>query len=1007
MIKKFSFKSPAGPFFLSLLIAGASSSAYAGTIGIAEPATYSKAIFLQETVKGVVTDGVNPLAGVTVAVKGSAKATSTDVSGNFSIAAKKGDVIVFTSIGFSTVEEVVVGSVVNVVMTDGSSELDEVVVTGYSTQKKGNVTAAVATIDAAKLKDVASPNLGNMLQGKVAGVDITSSTGRPGDNPNIRIRGKSSIYSNVEPLWVVDGVIQHTVPNLNPSDVESMSILKDAAATTQYGSRGSNGVIVVTTKRAKQVGTSTLNASVKTGASYFNNGNFKLSDSRQLWDNFKSFTNQNQIPADVTEENVLKNDYDWVDNGTQAGNLTDVNLTYMGRTEKASIYAAGNYYTEKGSIKGFKYDRWSGRMNLDYEINDRLTIRPKINGTYTTTDDRQHSLYEMYLNMPWDNPYDANGKLINPKNTTLKWYGRDQSNYLYDLQYNYSKNEIFDLQVNGDFDYKISDYFTFVSTNNIAYYNSNLTGYVDPRSISGQEISGSIQNKNARRTVRFTNQMLKYARNFGKHAVSAFAAYEYMDYMYKDFGVTGKVIVPGTEVIGNAADFASKEGTKNEYAAQSGILNATYSYDDRYNLQGSYRYDGSSRFGSDVQYGSFYAFSAAWNVHRESFFDVSQFDYLRMRVSYGKVGNVPTALYGSYDTFKLDKQYDAIAVAYADNLGNPRLTWETSKDFNTGVEFGLLNRFNVTFDFYNKNTDGQILFVQLPITSGYTGYYDNIGAVRNRGVEFSVNADIFSKDSPFQWNLGFNIAKNDNKITQLRDGKEQPAGIKRYAEGRDIDSWYMRKWSGVDPANGDPLWERIDPATGEVSTTNEWNDATLQFVGTATPKYSGGITSGMKFKDFYLNANFVYSKGAYAYNMGRRHFDSDGAYPYYNQIVLQDGWSRWSPDNPNATHPAMIYGGNRNSNQESSRYLEDASFIRLRNVTLGYQLAESIAKKVKVKGLGIYVSGDNLWTGTKFSGQDPEVTLFQGVKPAGNTLGDGDNHYPTPRRFTIGVNVTL
>lgn len=954
-------------------------------------------------IAGIVQDQQGrPLPGVTISDISNPKvSTQSNAAGQFNLQVSGSDALLtFSFIGYAT-KQVKASPSMTVMLQEDIAQLDEIVVTGYSTQKKGNISAAVATVSAEKLKDASSPSVSNLLQGKLAGVDVTSATGRPGDNPNIRIRGRSSINSDIDPLWVIDGVIMHSIPNINPNDIESMSVLKDAAATAQYGSRGSNGVIVVTTKSAKELGTSMFTANLKTGFTRFNQGNFKLMNSQQLFDTFQQFGED----TGITDE-VLKNDYDWVKNGTQDGMLNDLSLSYMGRTDKVTIYGSANYYTEKGSVKGYKYDRWTGRLNLDYEVNKKLTLRPKIYTAYTSTDDRQHSLYEMYLNMPWDNPYDVNGKLINAQDAPV-WYGRDKSNYRYDLQYNYGKSNIFDFQFSGNFDYKFSEHLTFVSTNNITYYNSTDLSYTDPKSISGLANRGSVYNASARRVTRFTNQMLRYNQSFGKHDIGGFLAYEYMDYNYQDLSATGAGIVAGSEILGNAARALDFGGGKNDYSAQSVIVNGTYNYDNRYNVQASYRYDGSSRFGSEKRYGNFYSIGAAWNVHEEEFFQLEAINYLRLRGSYGKVGNVPSALYGSYGLYLLDKQYDDLPAAYPSQLTNNRLTWETSKSANIGLEFGLFNRLDFTLDLYNKNTDGLLHFVQLPVTSGYNGYYDNIGAVRNRGIEFSIGANIFDADKPFQWRIDFNIAKNSNKITELAGHKEQAAGNKRYAEGRDIDSWYMRKWVGVDPANGDPLWEKID--NGVVSTTNNYNSATLQFVGTATPKYAGGFSSNMNYKNFFLTATFAYSKGAFAYNSGRELFDSDGAYPYYNQIILRDDWSRWSPDNPNATHPRLVYNGGTNSNKTSSRYLEEASYLRMRNITFGYRVPQKFAQKLKIKAIDAYVSGDNLWTATKFSGVDPESALYPGIRKAGNDNVDGNatSSYPAPKRFTIGLNVSF
>jgi len=962
---------------------------------------------LQQQISGTVTDGQQAVSGATVSIKGTNTATSTDAQGKFSITAKNGDILVVKSLGYESQEILVSGSAVLVHLTIANAQLDEIVVTGYSTQKKGNITASIATISSDKLKDVTTPNVTGMLQGKVSGVEVVSGSGQPGSGSTIRIRGRNSISSGTNPLWVVDGIIMHGTPNINPNDIESMSILKDAAATTQYGSRGTNGVIVVTTKRATKDGESIVTANIKTGTSRFNQGKFKLMNSQEIWDYYKQFKNPQAIPDNVNED-VLKNDYNWLDNGTKTGIINDHSLTYLGKTEKTSIYSGVNYYKESGAVKGYEYQRLAGRLNIDHQISSRLTFKPKINVTYSSTDNKQHSLYDMFLNMPWDKPYDDNGNIINPQNAGVSWYGRDKRNYLYDLQYNYGKSNVFDIQSNLDFSYRISDAFTFESMNSLTFYNNRNMSYTDPKSNGGLSDGGRVYDFADNRITRFFNQMLKYQNTFGRHEVSGFVAYEYSDYKYSSLNAEGKGITPGSEILGNASSPRSIGGTKNDYAFQSGIIQGTYSYDSRYNFQASYRLDGSSRFGSDSRYGGFYSGSAAWNIHNESFFQVKEIDFLRLKASFGMVGNVPSSLYASYDIFKLDGQYNGTPAAYADVLENPKLSWEKSKDTNLGIELGLFNRLTLNADYYYKNTDGLLYFVQFPSTAGYRGYWENIGAIRNQGLELAIGVDVFPNDNPFQWHLDFNISKNNNRIKELKDGLEQPAGNKRYAEGRDIDSWYMRKWAGVDPANGDPLWYRVDKETGEVSTTNSYNNATLQYVGTSTPKYQGGFSSTMRYKSWSLNASFSYVKGAYAYNEGREYFDTDGAYPTYNQIKLINGWSRWTPENTNATHPAPIYNGGNNSNKTSSRYLEDASFLRLRNVTLGYQLPQTFAEKLKLKNLNVFASADNLWISTKFSGLDPEAALF----PANVSSTDGDrgnaiSQYPAPKRFTFGVNISF
>ncbi|WP_317195548.1 SusC/RagA family TonB-linked outer membrane protein [Echinicola shivajiensis] len=939
-----------------------------------------------------------PLLGVSILVKGTTTGTVTDFDGTFTLKGIAEDAVLQVSfIGFKSQEVPVNGlSQLEIVLEEDAQGLEEVVVTGYTSQKRENLTGSIAVVDGDKLKDVTSPNVSNMLQGKMAGVNIVASSGTPGSLPTIRIRGKNSIRSSVDPIWVVDGVIWHGTPNLNPADVASISVLKDAASAALYGSRGANGVVVVTTKSAKGADVSSINISAKTGVSTFNTGGFKISNSQDMYDLWGQFPNQSSVPDYYTED-LLNTDTDWLDLGTQAGTVQDYNISYTGTSGKARIYATGNYFKEEGSVKGYTYERLSGRFNVDYDVSEKFVFKPKLAATYTTTDSRQHSIYDMYRNLPWDNPYDEEGNIVNPQDGNTTWYGRDNRNYLYDLQWNYGESATFNILTNLDFQYDITDNLSFISTNNITYYNSESFGYTDPRSNGGLADNGRISNSMAKRITRFTNQMLSYTKNVGDHFINALVAYEYSDYGYNDLSATGKGIVPGAQIISSTSEPTSIGGTKNDYAFQSYLLNANYGYKSKYNAQVSFRRDGASRFGENNKYGNFFAISGSWNIHREDFFKSNAFTYLRLKAAYGGVGNTPSSLYPQYELYSLDAQYNGDPAAVPTTLGNQNLTWEKTYDSNIGIEFGLWERLDGVLEVYNKSTSGLLHFVPLPNISGYDGYYDNIGGVRNSGVEFTLGANVLNTASGFDWRLDFNIGKNVNEITELYEGRSQVSGQTIIEEGENIDTWYMRKWAGVNPEDGTPLWETVDPNTGEVSITGSYSAASLQKVGTSTPDFFGGLSSYMEFKNFYLNATMAYSKGAMVYHSARELFDSDGAYPTYNFMKLQDGWSRWSPDNPNATHPQPVFAGNNNAHKPSSRYLEDASFMRMRNITLGYTIPAQITEAWKINGLSAYISADNLFTITDYSGLDPEAAVN----------GDNSSPYPIPRRISFGVNLTF
>lgn len=953
----------------------------------------------EKQVSGTVTDAETgvPIPGVSVLVKGTSSGAATDFDGNFELNVDEDATLVFSYIGYENKEVLVAGqSELQISLVISAAQLDEVVVVAYGTQTREEVTASVSTIDAEELNDVTTTDVSTMMQGKVAGVQVVQGSGQPGSVPDVRIRGVSSIDGRVSPLWVVDGVIMHGTPNLNPNEIESLSVLKDASATSLYGSRGANGVVVVTTRTAKK-GRSELTLISKTGFSTFNSGNFEIMNSAQMYDYYRQFGDSfNQADTPWYNPELLSRDYDWVDKGTQTGVVQDHNLIFTAGEENSRTYISLGYYDETGTIKGYEYDKLSLRINHDHDIGERLTIKPKIALNYNTRESRQHSLYSMQTYMPWDSPYDASGEIVNPQEDGVPWIGRDKSNYLYDLQWNHSNSQEFNLYSNFDIEFKITDHLKFISTNGYTLYRADSKSYTDPASNSGRAEDGQLSQSTSRRITRFTNQMLKYMNNWGKHNLTALAAYEYNDYVYDDFSATGSGIVPGTDILNNAANPKSVGGFKNEYALQSMLFNANYGYDDRYMTQFSIRRDGASNFGENNQYGTFYSASVGWNIHNEEFFKVDAIDELKLRASYGAVGNRPSSLYPQYDLYNLSNTYNGIPVTTPSQLGNADVGWEKSYQTNIGIDAFLFDRIGLTFDYYIKDTSDLLYFIAIPDVTGYSGYWENIGGVKNDGFELFVDADLI-RSQDFQWSFNFNIGINNNQITELYEGEPIIKGNKRLNIGKDINTWFMRKWAGVDSQNGDPLWEIIDEETGEVTTTNNWNDATQQEVGTSSPDYYGGFGTSFAYKGINLSANFAYSKGNEIYNYSRELYDADGAYPTYNQQVLAEGWSRWQAPGDVATHPKPVYGGNKLSNKTSSRYLEDGSFLRMRNIRLGYTFDSQWVENLGMTNLNLYLSGDNLWTITDFSGMDPEV----GVGGTYNTL------YPVAKRLTVGISASF
>ena len=457
------------------------------------------------------------------------------------------------------------------------------------------------------------------MSGKAPGVQVTSGGGQPGAAGKVVIRGKSTVNGSTDPLWIVDGVIVGTdAGSLNPADIESMSILKDAASTAIYGSQGANGVIVVTTKKGK-IGKATINASVKMGVNQLHRGNMNMMNGEELYDYYKSFANQDALPSYFTED-LRNRNFDWWKEGTHLGFAQDYNVSVSGVSEKIKTYTSCGYYNEDGAVKGYDYIRYNLRFNVDYQATDWLTIKPKVWATRIDVMDQQQDLGAiMYVNFPWDSPYDENGDLIQQYRPT-DWVNSDATNYLYDLQWNYEKKTSYEFMGNFDFDIKFTDWLTFASVNSYKYNNILFKGYNDPRSKAGEADNGLLQDKTTTSYRVYSNQLLRFNKVFDKHSINAILAYEWNSYTREIKDQTAASFAPGFSVADVATTPKTIKGSQEEWAVQSYLFNANYAYDNRYLLSFSFRRDGASNFGEDAKYGNFFSVSGGWNIHQEEFF---------------------------------------------------------------------------------------------------------------------------------------------------------------------------------------------------------------------------------------------------------------------------------------------------------------------------------------------------------------------------------------------------
>ncbi len=974
-------------------------------------------------IKGTIVDSKTgePVIGASVKVKGTKLAAVTDLNGEFELNTHANATLQISYVGFKETE-VKASNGMKISLEEDTESLEEVVVVGYGTQKKESLTGAMANIKGEKLKDITSATVENMLNGKVSGVYVAPGSGRPGSTGAIIIRGQTSINGATAPLWVVDGVIVgNSAGDLNPDDIETMTVLKDAASTAIYGSEGANGVVVVTTKQAKHEKMS-ISLSAKAGLSTLNRGNLEMMDGAEFYDYYKSFQNVESVNFPRWNEDLRNSNFDWFKLAKKTGSTQDYNLTLNGGSENIQSMFTLGYFKEEGAVKGYDMNRYSTRIKVVYKPYEWLTIKPNISGSRTNDKDKQYSVGAMYSMMPWDSPYDEEGNLV--PNYYSGWVNSKATNYLNDLAAgNYSTSTTYDLAGGLDFDIKIAPWLTFSSVNNYSYYNSQTHGYYDPKSSSGEGVNGRTTEYNYVSTRRYTNQLLRFKKSWGKHNVNALLAYEFNDYEMKYTDVYATGFISGFEDFMTAAKPEMANGYRTAWAKQSYFTQWRYDYDSRYYGELSLRRDGRSNFGSNNRYGNFFSVSGAWNINNEAWFKADWVDQLKLRAAFGSVGNVPTSLYPSYSLYSVGATYNENPGALISQIGNKDLTWEKTYTTGVGVDASFWqNRLHATLDYYIKNTSN--ILYQVPVTGlvGVTSIWKNIGKMRNTGIEFTVGGDII-RTKDLTWNVTANISHNSNELRDLykqrdangnyvvkpvliSDGTSIAGTAQRILEiGEPVDTYYMKEWAGVNPEDGKPQWY-MDDANGNKVVTDSYSKASYYKCGKASPDVYGSFSTSLFYKNFDLQANFGYSLGGQIYSYYRQEFDSDGAYAGdRNQMKLQKGWSRWEKPGDIATHPRAMYNNQDKGNLASSRYLESSDYLKLRSLTLGYNFD---LKKYGIQTLRLSISGENLFTITDYSGVDPELpagTNDKGVLSVTNT--GGTSVYPAVRKFMLGVNLTF
>ncbi|WKN46278.1 SusC/RagA family TonB-linked outer membrane protein [Tunicatimonas pelagia] len=1015
---------------------------------------------IDKEIRGKVTDLATdePLPGVNVVVKGTVIGTVTDVDGNYGLVVPDdAEVLVFTYVGFER-EEIAIGNqtVIDVSLAPDLQSLQEVVVVGYGTQEKSSITGSISSIKGESLRQTVAAQPDAMLQGKVAGVQVVQNTGAPGAEVFLRVRGTASLRADTRPLYVIDGVPMNNInqanfsagqrasalANLNPNDIESIEILKDAAATAIYGSRGSNGVVLITTKRGSD-GKATFSFDGYHGVQSVWK-TLDLLDGQGFSNTLReAVENRNAVAgstiADLSDDEYVQaltvtgENTDWQDEVFRLAPISNYNLSVSGGEGRIRSFASLGVFSQEGIIIGQDFDRITGRLNLDYQATDKLKINTSITYSNTQKDEvaNDFSSISVLGNALLSNP---NLPVYNPDGTyTVDPLGRNGAENPVMLA-----NEItFDnlqrrLIANVQAEYEIMPNLTFRSVLGIDNLSERIERFL-PSFILSTGGSADAEAINAQTSTWLNDNTLTYQREMGEHNISALAGFGVQRTDESFLRAGGRVA--GSDIITTVA--IANPDLPQHYLTAWSLLSyfgrVNYTFRDRYVLEASFRADGSSRFGENNRFGYFPAISGAWRAIEEPFLqNVDWLSNLKVRAAYGITGNQEGLdNFGSLTRYGTGRNYDGNPGISQVNVPNPDLSWESTESINLGVDIGLLQeRISLSVDAYNRDTRDLLFTRQLPWTSGFSSLInENVGNMRNQGIELALTTRNFN--GAFRWTTDFNISFNRNEITSLPSNgvagsdfifqlpsaysAEGPYSI--YRVGQPIGSFYGFEYQGIyrtdedvpenlrdDGANnnfagGFPIFRDTD---GNGIYQREFDRV---IIGNALPLHTGGMTNTFGYKNFELSVVLNWSYGNDVYNMTRAALTSMA--DDFNQLAEVEG--RWQQPGDEAIHPIAMYSASSfqgiSFSDASSRYIEDGSFLRVRNISLGYSLANSLLENTPISAARVYVTGQNLFTFTNYSGLDPESqNTGGGLIP---TLGVDYLTQPQPRTVLVGVNISF
>jgi len=974
-------------------------------------------LMAQRTIQGTVSDeSGEALIGATVLVQGTSTGAVTDIDGNYSLTVPSGGtVLVFSYTGYAS-KEVQIGTsnVIDVTLDPSIEQLDEIIVTGYSEVAAKKLVSSVAVVDDKNIENVALTDVNQIIQGRAAGVLTSAGTGQPGAAIDIRVRGTGSITAGRSPLYVIDGVIVEqgdfssqtnsvdALANINPNDIANVTVLKDASATALYGSRGANGVVLITTKRGI-AGETKLTAKVQYGITSPSGAtDFDILGPEETWEYERTILeNSGFDPDQFRPESRLDETFDWLDAAFRTGQTTNYELQARGGNEKTKFFISGGYFDQQGILVASDFNRISLRSNIDHKASDKLSFSLNFNGSYTDNLNAvgggrfSSPLTQAYTFSPLVTPFMDDGTLFSGLESN--WGGTLPDNFLYTVQRNYNVAKTFRVLSKLEANYNILDNLRFTQVANVDFINIKENQFYDPTTNDGETTDGSIVNAFNENISLTTQSLLKYFATLGdRHNFDVLAGFEYQDVDRENFEANGTGLPSGQlQTLNSTANPQGVSGFKDQYAFASILGQLNYNFDERYFFTSSIRRDGSSRFGANNRYATFWSVGGSWAISEENF--MSGIDFLtnlRLRASYGTTGNAAIGNFESLELYGFGENYQDTPGSAPTQIANPDLTWESSDNLNIGLDFAILNnRINGTVEYYRREGKDLLLNVPVSRTSGFSSATRNIGRIENTGVEVTLGLAPVVASSPggFTWNIDLNYSGNQNQILELPNGEDIPNGSQIWSEGRPIRTWFLETWEGVNPADGTPLW-----ADGEGGVTGNVGAAPNQFQGNAEPTWIGGLNNTFTYKGISLSAFFYTVQGNQVYNQTATFYDSDGSrYGWAHATYTDDNF--WRQPGDNAERPQPRIGGNNNSTNGSSRYLEDGSFIRLRNLTLGYRLPTSLIDRLGLQGVNIYAQGQNLFTITDYTGIDPEM----------DETGSEFFRYPVGASVTFGLDVTF